>query len=235
MGSPEDEAEREEQETLHRVTLTRGFWMGVTPVAQGQWQAVMGNNPSFHSRTGGGKDRVAGISDEDLSRFPVETVSWEDAQAFCAKLSEGLSGRVTLPTEAEWEYGCRAGTRTPFHFGCVLNGTQANCRGGYPYGTEERGPNLGRPTVVGSYAPNAWGLLDCHGQLWEWCADWYDERYYSVSEDVDPKESLNGDSRVLRGGPFYFGSRFCRAAYRSRNDPGVRSSNFGFRVCFRPA
>jgi uncharacterized protein (TIGR02996 family) len=233
MGSPEDEAGRQEEELLHRVTLTRGFWMGVAPVTQGQWQAVMGDNPSYYSRSGGGKDEVAGISDEDLLRFPVECVSWEDSQVFCAKMSGGLGKRITLPTEAEWEYACRAGTRTPFHFGGVLNGTQANCHGESPYGTAEEGPYLGRPSVVGSYAPNAWGLLDCHGQVWEWCENWYDERYYSVSEAVDPKGSLNGDSRVLRGGSFRLESGLCRAARRSRLAPGYRFK-FGFRVCFRP-
>jgi uncharacterized protein (TIGR02996 family) len=234
MGSPEDEAEREAEELLHRVTLTRGFWMGVTPVTQGQWQAVMGNNPSYFSRTGYGKDEVAGVSDDDLSRFPVEMVSWEDSQAFCAKLSEGLPGRITLPTEAEWEYACRAGTRTPFHFGAVSNGTQANCNGGRPYGTEEPGPHLDRPTVVGSFSPNAWGLFDCHGQVWEWCEDWYDKRYYSRSEGVDPKGSLNGIDRVLRGGSFYFESWHCRAAGRDWHGPGRRINDIGFRVCFRP-
>jgi formylglycine-generating enzyme required for sulfatase activity len=232
MGSPEDEAERSDDEALHRVTLTRGFWMGVTPVTQGQWQAVMGDNPSYHSRTGGGQDRVAGISHKDLLRFPVETVSWEDAQAFCARLSEGLSGRITLPTEAEWEYGCRAGTRTPFHFGSALNGTQANCWGDHPYGTEEKGPKLGRPAVVGSYAPNGWGLYDCHGQVWEWCEDWYDEDYYVRSEGVDPKGSSNEESRVWRGGSFDCFAGYCRGAYRRWFD-GPHYSG-GFRVGFRP-
>src|SRR5262249_43513092 len=146
----------------HPVTLTRGFWMGVYPVTQCQWRDVMGNNPSCYSRHGGHKDRVVHIADADLDRFPVEEVSWDDAQEFCAPLSERRGGTVRLPTEAEWEYACRAGTTSRFHFGPGCDGTQANCNGELPCGSFywKRGPFLNRTTAVGSYPPNAWGLYD---------------------------------------------------------------------------
>jgi len=235
MGSPSTERQREGNETQHRVTLTRGLWMGVAPVTQGQWRAVMGDNPSYHARTGAGKDVVAEVGDTELESFPVESVSWQDAQDFCAALAGRVDREVRLPSEAEWEYACRAGTTTPFHFGKQLNGTQANCDGRRPYGTRTKGPYLGRPTPVGSYPTNAWGLSDLHGNVWEWCRDAYRADYENLPS-VDPvADDTEASSRVLRGGSFVYEARYCRSAYRRPDDPTNRYHRVGFRVCFNLA
>jgi formylglycine-generating enzyme required for sulfatase activity len=202
MGSPEDENQVQ-------VQISKGFWMARTPVTQGQWQAQMGNNPSHFK---GSKD------------LPVEKVSWNEAVEFCDKLNaqESLpSGyRYALPTEAQWEYACRAGTTMPFHFGSTLNGTEANCNGNYPYGTGIKGPYLERTTVVGSYHPNAWGLYDMHGNVWEWCENMYD---------------ASGSYRVLRGGSWLSGASYAAAGYRPGRDPGDRRHHIGFRLASVPA
>jgi formylglycine-generating enzyme required for sulfatase activity len=148
--------------------------------------------------------------------------------------AEQRAGRVyTLPTEAEWEYACRAGTLTPFHFGTELNAQQANCDGNHPYGTTTRGPYLGRTCPVGQYPANAWGLHDLHGNIWEWCADWYSEDYYRSGENKDPQGPVSGEGRVLRGGSWINIARHCRAAVRRRLAPTNRSNRIGFRVCLR--
>jgi len=177
----------------------------------------MGTNPSLFSASGKGKDEVSG---EDTSRFPVERVSWEDAVEFCRELSllpeEKTEGRIyRLPSEAEWEYACRAGTTTPFHFGHQLNGNEANCLGNCPYGTETKGPFLRRTTTVGSYQPNAFGLYDMHGNVWEWCQDWYGKDYYRNSPVDDPQGPSSGASyRVIRGGNWQAVGAGCRPADR---------------------
>jgi formylglycine-generating enzyme required for sulfatase activity len=160
----------------------------------------------------------------------VEQVSWDDAVEFCRRLrrKEGVTYR--LPTEAEWEYACRAGTTTPFSFGSVANGRQANCKGDEPYGMEQKGPNLGRTTAVGSYAPNAFGLYDMQGNVWQWCADWYGERYYDVSPPDDPRGPDAGSWRILRGGSWGVGAEDARSAVRVGDTPDFSSGSVGFRV-----
>ena len=232
MGSPDEEEGHSDDETEHRVRITKPFFLGVYEVTQAEYERVMGTNPSWFSSTGIGKGSVSGL---DTSRFPVELVSWDDAAEFCRKLSslpEERAARRTyrLPTEAEWEYACRAGTTSPFHFGSQLNGEQANCDGGYPYGTTDKGPDLKRTTTVGSYAPNAFGLYDMHGNVWEWCQDWYGEQYYATSSSADPKGPSSGSSRVLRGGSWGSGARYCRSAYRGRYTAGYRYDGSGFRL-----
>jgi uncharacterized protein (TIGR02996 family) len=225
MGSPESEQGRILTETQHRVRLTKGLWLGAYPVTQAQWQAVMGYNPS---RFQGG----------DL---PVEQVSWEHCQEFCAALTQRDGGKYALPTEAEWEYACRAGTTTPFYFGESLNPTQANCRGGCPYESEEKTPlPLGSTTQVRSYRPNAWGLFDMHGNVWEWCVDCYDRDYYDKNADHareirDPVNHINDEqsSRVLRGGSFLCSAEDCRAANRRWNRVSNRVLDEGLRVALR--
>ena len=140
-----------------------------------------------------------------------------------------------LPTEAEWEYACRAGTQTPFHFGSQLNGGEANCHGNYPYGTQTKGPYLKRTTEVGSYRPNAWGLHDMHGNVWEWCQDWYDGDYYDDSPTDDPAAPSSGSFRVFRGGCWLNGARLCRSANRIYCSPGFEGIRRGFRVALVPA
>jgi sulfatase modifying factor 1 len=215
MGSPKTEAERQSNERQHRVTLTRGLWLGVTPVTQAQWQAVMGNNPS-------------GFKGDNL---PVETVSWDDCQEFCRQLSERLGKSLRLPTEAEWEYACRAGTTTPFFFGPTLSSEQANYDGRYPYGAGPTGEHRGKTTAVCSFPSNAWGLYDLHGNVWEWCQDWYGA--YGSKAVPDPVGSKHGTARVLRGGSWNDQPRLCRAANRGWNAPAIRCIDFGLRVAFR--
>jgi formylglycine-generating enzyme required for sulfatase activity len=182
----------------------------------------MGSNPS----------RFKSVSGQDTSRFPVECVSWEDCQEFLRKLNaeHGLEGfRYRLPTEAEWEYACRAGTVTPFWFGGELNGQQANCNGNYPYQTG-KGPYLARPSVVGSYGANPFGVYDQHGQVWEWCGDWYDGHYGSSSPVEDPQGASSGSSRVLRGGSWNYYAVLSRSACRNSSEPSNRFYRIGFRV-----
>ena len=150
MGSPDTEQGHFINEKLHRVQISKPFYMGTYTVTQREYEKVMQRNPSYFSVNGKGKDDVAGM---DTSRFPVEQVSWYDAKEFCNTLSEREGKTYRLPTEAEWEYACRAGTTTPFNFGSELNGTQANCYGSEPYGTTSSGPYLARTTKVGSYPP----------------------------------------------------------------------------------
>src|SRR5260370_12527725 len=202
-------------------------------VTQAQWQAVMGKNPSFFSRGGQGKDQVKDIPDADLKLFPVESVSWKDAQEFIKKLNEKERGRgwlYRLPTEAEWEYACRGGaTSEPecsYHFYFAkptndLSSQQANFEGNAPYGKAPKGKTLGRPTKVGSYAPNKLGLYDMHGNVWQWCADLF------VPGGSD-------EARVLRGGGWGGDGGVCRAANRRSVNPTARGYGMGFRLARGP-
>lgn len=217
MGSPVTEKkdliyDETDDETQHEVTISKPFYLGKYPVTQAQWQAVMGNNPSEFKG----------------ERLPVEKVSWFDAKDFCEKAQQKTGQGFRLPTDAEWEYACRAGTTTPFHFGIELNGTQANCNGEVPYGTTIKGPFLGETSSVGSYPANGWGLYDMHGNVWEWCSGWYGD--YGNSRVTDPQGAQYGKYRVLRGGSWNDGAKYCRAACRNRRLPGYRNFNRGFRV-----
>lgn len=235
MGSERSEVGRAEDEKRREVELTQGVWMLETPATQAMWEAALGSNPSYFSPSGGGAYDVEEIW--DASRFPVENVSWEDCQKFVDALNasgcapEGW--RFRLPTEAEWERACRAGTETPFFWGDSLNGDAANCRGCAPYGTSERGAVLGRPTAVGSYAPNAWGLYDMIGNVREWCADRYGE--YGDDETTDPTGAKAGWNRVLRGGSWNDDAAECRAARRLFYRPTYRSPDYGCRVVLAQA
>jgi uncharacterized protein (TIGR02996 family) len=235
MGSPVSEHGRYADESpRHRVRITRPFYLGRYQVTQEEYERVTGSNPSNFRRGGGGAEHIAGL---DTRRFPVESVSWDDAVAFCAALSalpaERAAGRCyRLPSEAEWEYACRAGTAwsAPFHFGYTLSSRLANFDGERSYGRVRPGPNLRRPCTVGSYKPNAFGLFDMHGNVWEWCNDWFDEDYYESSPEADPAGPESGESRVLRGGSFYYIGSSCRASIRFGRRPISRSSLDGFRV-----
>jgi formylglycine-generating enzyme required for sulfatase activity len=214
MGSPKSEPERSDDELQHRVTLTRGFRLGIHPVTQAQWQAVMGSNPSNFK----GDNR------------PVEQVSWDDCQDFCRKLAAKTGKRFRLPTEAEWEYACRAGTTTPFYFGDTISTDQANYDGNWTYGKGKIGTYREQTTPAGSFPANAWGLFDMHGNVWEWCEDLY--ATYETSDVEDPKNTSNGTARVLRGGSWFHNPNRCRCAYRGRYVAGYRRDNvFGCRVC----
>ena len=206
MGSPSWEAGRSGNETQHPVRLTEGFWMAKHEVTQKQWESVMGNNPSRWKR-------------EDL---PVEQVSWDECEAFCRKCREaGVDLR--LPTEAEWERACRAGTETTFSWGNVPNVALANF-------DDVKGPNKESTTPVGSYAANAWGLCDMHGNVSEWCADWYEEDLGTAGA-TNPKGPNTGTAHVVRGGGWGSSSWECRSAARSGFAPAFKSVICGFRPC----
>ena len=212
MGSPKDAPNRFGDETQHKVTLTRGFWMLETPVTQAMWQSAAGTDPSEFKG----------------AQNPVECVSWNDCQEFCRKLSSKLSGSVSLPTEAQWEYACRAGTTTAYSFGNSLNGTDANCNGYQPYGTAANGPYLEKTAPVKSYAPNGWGLYDMHGNVREWCSDCYGP--YAKSPVSDPTGPENGPGQVNRGGSWNGSAGGCRSAYRNYYEPDFQSVGLGLRV-----
>jgi formylglycine-generating enzyme required for sulfatase activity len=207
MGSPVSEEGRYRDEFQHEVTLTKGFYMQITEVTQGQWQAVMGENPSHFKDCG-----------DDC---PVESVSWNDAQKFIEKLNRKEKGsQYRLPTEAEWEYACRAGTRTRYYTG---DSEEDLDRAGW-YGRNSGG----KTHPVGRKEPNGFGLYDMHGNVWEWCQDWYGD--YPNGSVIDPKGPSSGSSRVLRGGSWIFYGWFVRSASRFRFVPSERYHDFGLRL-----
>ena len=216
MGSPASEAWRGSDEGPHRrVTISKPFYMGIHEVTQEQYQAVLGENPSKFK---GAKN-------------PVEKVSWNDAAEFCRRLSVKTGKTVRLPTEAQWEYACRAGTTTPFNTGETISTSQANYNGYYTYGIGKKGAYSDKTIPVGSFKPNAFGLYDMHGNVWEWCRDWYDKSYYAKANNRDPQGPDSGEYRVLRGGRWYSDPKNCRSAYRGRDAPNLMvGGSYGFRV-----
>jgi len=206
------------EKPAHRVTLTKGFFLGIYPVTQAQWKAVMRTDPSCFK----GPNR------------PVECVSSNDCKEFCTKLMSELKGRgrVELPTEAEWECACRSGTTTECHFGDVLKTDWANYKGNHSWNGSPEGKYGKETTEVGSFPVNAWGLSDMHGNVWEWCEDWFGG--YSPGEQTDPQGNSNDRYRVLRGGSWSANPEHCRAAFRYGGVSANRNQYVGFRVCFRP-
>jgi formylglycine-generating enzyme required for sulfatase activity len=214
MGSPPEEPEREDGETLHEVTLSRGYWLADTACTQALWWAVMHDNPSHFK------------GDPHL---PVENVSWDDVQVFLKQLNEAVKGlEAGLPSEAQWEYACRASTQTPFSFGRQITPEQVNYDGNHPYGRGKKGEFRMRTVPVKSLPPNGWGLYEMHGNVWEWCADWYGE--YGSEEQTDPVGPPEGVRRVLRGGSWHRGGRDCRSADRDGGEPVARFIITGFRL-----
>jgi formylglycine-generating enzyme required for sulfatase activity len=222
MGSPKDEPGRQTTEQQHEVQITRPFYMSVYHVTQAQYQKVVGKNPSAFSAGGSSSASVRGMNTSD---FPVECVDWNDATAFCKKLSalpaeKGARRFYRLPTEAEWEYACRAGTTTPYYCGKTLTG-HANFSGS----------SVNRVSKVGSYKPNAWGLYDMHANVWHMCADYYDGNYYRVSPRKDPPGPKNSSlGWVARGGSWGNPPEWCRSATRAWVSRGQRNNIVGFRV-----
>jgi formylglycine-generating enzyme required for sulfatase activity len=210
-----------------KVEIKEDFELAAYTVTQEQWQQVMGENPSKFSRKRGGKDAVKDISDADLKKFPVEMVSWDDAQKFLSKLNEREKGKgwvYRLPTEAEWEYACRnaASSKEDCSFDFYfekgrndLSSKEANFNGELPAGNGVKGPKLDRPTKVGSYAANKLGLFDMHGNVWQWCEDRWDDK---------------GPERVFRGGCYGEDGEDCRAANRNGCAPGSYFHGLGLRV-----
>jgi len=214
MGSPSDEPGRDSDEKQHQVTLTRGFYMQTTEVTQGQWRAIMGENPSSFKTCG-----------DDC---PVEQVSWNDCQNFIRRLKqkEG-SNKYRLPTEAEWEYACRAGSTTAFANGGI---TELKC--GHDPNLDAIGwycGNAGSKThQAAQKKSNAWGLYDMHGNVWEWCQDWYGD--YASGSVTDPKGPSSGTVHVFRGGSWINYARNVRSALRRRFNPAYRDNYLGFRA-----
>jgi len=232
-GSPNNEEGNNDLEGPRAwVRISKPFFMGIHEVTQAEYVAVMETNPSEYGPKGKGWAKLAG---QDVRRFPVENVSWNDAKDFCRRLSSrkeelDKGHRYRLPTEAEWEYACRAGTTTPFSFGNSLEAGQANSDTNRPYGggKKEKGP--GHPVAVGSYPANAFGLFDMHGNVWEWCEDYFGP--YSATED--PKGPNSGEDRIFRGGAWAFGGMECRSASRGFRAPTYKSPYNGFRVVCDP-
>ena len=206
MGSPGSEKGRSDGETQHEVTLTEPYYIGIYAVTQEQWEVVMGDNPSASITRG--------------AKLPVTLVSWNDCQMFIYQLNAKTSGGYRLPTEAEWEYACRAGTTTAYSFGDSLTKADANIDG----------DNI---KSVGSYKPNAFGLFDMHGNVWEWCEDWCGD--YSAGSVADPEGPAPGKNRLLRGGSFNFTELFARSSYRNAGyPPAIRDYSYGFRLARTP-
>jgi formylglycine-generating enzyme required for sulfatase activity len=220
MGSPEDEPGRWSGEgPQHWVTLTKGYWLADAPCTQAEWQMVMGTAPS-------------GFKGDSL---PVESVSWDDCQAFCARMRERFPGlQARLPSEAEWEYAGRAGTTSAFNDGSPCTKPDGEDPALVKLGWFDK--NSGQKTKDGEKQPhlargllkNEWGLYDMHGNVWEWCADWYGD--YAAADQVDPTGADSGHERVCRGGSWSSWAGSCRSAYRGGGQPVDRYLNLGFRL-----
>jgi eukaryotic-like serine/threonine-protein kinase len=214
MGSPDNEEGHSKRESpQHRVSI-QPFFMGKFAVTQAQYEAIMGNNPSYFR--GANK--------------PVENMSWDDAVEFCKKISKKTGRNYRLPSEAEWEYACRAGTTTPFYFGETITTELANYNGNDTYGSAPKGVYRERTTEVGQFPPNAFGLYDMHGNVWEWCEDTWNDNYNGAPTDGSAWLAGDDNQKLLRGGSWHDLPGGCRSADRNGNSRGNRSRNYGFRV-----
>ena len=219
MGIPDSEKIRDEDAPQHQVTLSNDFYIGKYEVTQRQWETVMGENPSQF---------------EDCPDCPVENVNYFEIQEFIRRLNQqsnskkGKKLHFRLPSEAEWEYACRAGTATAFTFGENLSTDQANYDGNYPYRQFGKGEYREKTALVGSFPPNAWGIHDMHGNVWEWCRDWYCE--YPDSAVRDPLGQCSDGRKVIRGGSWYFNAESARSGRRYTHHPEDRGPSLGFRL-----
>ncbi len=220
MGSPPNEPHRTRDEAQHKVTISKPFYMQTTEVTVKQWRAVMGRK--FFGRKKGSDD------------MPVVKVSWHDCMDFIEKLNTLGEGTYRLPTEAEWEYACRAGSTTPYSWGNGIDCTKAMYSNNTQKSEEcvdyikSRGMGLDQPAPAKSYPPNAWGLYDVHGNVWEWCQDWYGA--YPKGAAVDPPGPDSGSDRVRRGGSWFKYGYYCRSANRNFGPPSSRYQTTGFRL-----
>jgi formylglycine-generating enzyme required for sulfatase activity len=218
MGSATIEASRNDDELLHDVDITRPFFLAQTEVTQQQWRTVMGGAPSHFASCG--------------PRCPVENVTYADVQKFLDKLNAHAPQtlRYRLPSEAEWEYACRARTTGPFSTGENLTTAQANYNGRQPYGAFPAGEFRQKTTPTGTFPLNPWGLADMHGNVWEWTADWYSPYADSGQANIDPHGADGGDKRVIRGGSWYFDANSSRCGLRYTHAPQDRGFSLGFRI-----
>ncbi|MBF0398698.1 MAG: formylglycine-generating enzyme family protein, partial [Desulfobacterales bacterium] len=241
-GSPSDEPSRKSDEVQHQVKISKGFYMQTTEVTVGQWKDFVDDTGyKTEAETGDGtyvwtgsdweKDKKYNWKSPGFSQdnsHPVTCVSWNDVKKFISWLNrKENTSKYRLPTEAEWEYAARAGTTTAFAFGDCLT-SQANYDGSYPLSNCPKGEYRKKTVTVGSFSPNALGLYDMHGNVWEWCEDWYDD--YPSGSVTDPVGADNGSNRVLRGGCCYDLAWLCRSALRNRRTPDLRYSSLGFRL-----
>ena len=219
MGSPNTEKERENEESPQHQVSIPGFYLAKTLVTQAVWQNIMGNNPSHFK----GNDQL-----------PVDSVSWLDAMDFCEKLSQKTGRAYRLPSEAEWEYACRAGTSTPFAFGETITPNVANYNGNFVYAGAAKGVYRSKTTPVGTFPANLFGLYDMHGNLWEWCLDEWADSYNGAPVDGSPRGNIisrdKNQQRLLRGGSWINDPRNCRSADRHRWSADFRDKSFGFRI-----
>jgi formylglycine-generating enzyme required for sulfatase activity len=223
MGAPDTEKYRSIDEIPQRRVTVASFSMGKYAVTQAQWEAVAALpqvNLSLNPNP----------SDFKGANRPVEQVNWNEAMEFCARLAKKTGRAYRLPSEAEWEYACRAGTTSPFYFGETITTDFVNYNGNYPYGNAPKGIYREQTTDVGSFPPNAFGLYDMHGNVWEWCADAWHENYQGAPSDGRVWEGGDDQYRVLRGGSWFNYAVICRSAYRLRSALGVRYRLLGFRV-----
>jgi formylglycine-generating enzyme required for sulfatase activity len=253
MGSPETEKSSwGDEEPLHYVVISKPFYMGKYEVTQLQYSRIidissenislqsksvmMGTTTSSGFYAGEATSQVGGkITHGTISHFsgwelPMENISWFGCITFTQALSRQFNEVFRLPTEAEWEYACRAGTITPFYTGETISAEQANYKASKVYGDGSQGHYVGMTTKVGSYPPNAFGLYDMHGNVSEWCSDWYGSKYYRDSPAIDPKGSFGGKHRVIRGGAWDQKPKLLRSAYRYNEDEDDYYPYIGFRV-----
>ncbi|NJP12495.1 MAG: formylglycine-generating enzyme family protein [Leptolyngbyaceae cyanobacterium RU_5_1] len=230
MGSPENELDRDDSESPQHPVTIPSFLIGKYPVTQAQWRAVA-TLPQIKEELRSGPSYFNG------DRQPVKRVSWHDAVEFCARLSAHTRRAYRLPSEAEWEYACRAGTTTPFHFGETIAPDLANYNGNYSYNEGPQGKYREKTTPVSQFGiANAFGLCDMHGNVWEWCLDHWHENYQGAPTDGSAWLTDNNNAgRVIRGGSWHYNPWFCRSAYRGRSNPDGRPYYLGFRVvCVLP-
>ena len=229
MGSPEDEFDRAESESPQHLVKVPEFWMGQYPVTQSEWRSVAGF-PKVNQDLKPSPSKFKG------NRRPVEQVSWLDAVEFCDRLSQRTGRAYRLPSEAEWEYACRAGTTTPFHFGETIDTEVANYDGNYVYGRGQKGEYRNTTTPVDQFGvANPFGLCDMHGNVFEWCLDHWHNNYKKTPTDGSAWLNENENQyRVYRGGSWYYDPRSCRSAYRDHDAPDIRDYLIGFRVVVAP-
>ena len=272
MGSPEMEPERQDSEGPQQLVQLQGFFMSQTPITQAQWRQVaqwqplpaerwgreLDPEPSFFQPCSNPKARGFGDGrfsllegETDSEQRPVDNVSWRDAIEFCSRLSQRTGRHYTLPSEAQWEYACRAGTTKAFHFGATITPELANYDGTLTYADGPKGEYRKQTTPVGMFPANAWGLLDMHGNVWEWCLDhWHDsyrgapsdgsawlnlaDKNFKAATKGGAGKSSDEDDRLLRGGAWIGNPRLCRSAYRFLVDPDFANFCVGVRVVCLP-
>ncbi len=240
MGSPPEEPEREESEGPEHLVQLKGFFLGRTPITQAQWRVVAGWQPLEGEPVWERELKP----DPSLFKFkgedgPVENVSWHESMEFCRRLEKRTGWNYTLPSEAQWEYACRAGTTTPFHFGATISPKLASYDASMAYAEGPTGPRRGESSLVAKYPANAWGLHDMHGNVWEWCLDYWHASYVEGDEKAPTDGSAwmkqtAEERRLLRGGSWNFSPRYCRSACRNGGHPGGIVDGVGFRVCCLP-